>query len=132
MAIVLGVTLSVCDARLQDDEFDSNALVVGSAIAAGIISGDNWVRIGDFMLMHGTYVIDSPQIRDGNITIPQSYNSNMVLIINSCKNTNGTGGENTNSTIKTNITDNIGRADYVHNTCGENKTLTYSIIGKNK
>ena len=44
LAIVLGVTLSVCDAGLQDDEFDSNALVVGSVIAAGVTSGDNWVR----------------------------------------------------------------------------------------
>ena len=29
LAIVLGITLSVCDAGLQDDEFDSNALVEG-------------------------------------------------------------------------------------------------------
>ena len=133
LAIVLGVTLSVCDAGLQDDEFDSNALVAGSAIAAGVTSGDNWVKIGDFMLMHGTYVIDSPQTRDGDITIPQSYNSNMVLIITNCKETNGTGGDNTRTTVKANITDNIGRADSVHSTCGyENKTLTYSIIGKYK
>ena len=79
LAIVLGVTLSVCDAGLQDDELESSALIAGSAIAAGVTSGDNWVKIGDFMLMHGTYVIDSPQTRDGDITIPQSYNSNMVL-----------------------------------------------------
>ena len=55
LAIVLGVTLSVCDAGLQDDEFDSNALVVGSAIAAGVTSGDGYVMIGEVIINYGTY-----------------------------------------------------------------------------
>ena len=51
LAIVLGVTLSVCDAGLQDDELESSALVAGSAIAAGVTSGDGYVKIGDFMII---------------------------------------------------------------------------------
>ena len=57
LAIVLGVTLSVCDAGLQDDEFDSNALVAGSAIAAGVTSGDGYVKIGDFIINYGNFIL---------------------------------------------------------------------------
>ena len=59
LAIVLGVTLSVCDAGLQDDELESSALIAGSAIAAGVTSGDGYVKIGDFMILSGEKYISN-------------------------------------------------------------------------
>ena len=132
LAIVLGVTLSVCDAGLQDDEFDSNALVAGSAIAGGVTARDNWVKIGDFMLMHGTHVIDSPSKRDVKISIPQSYNSNHVLLNFACKDTGTNNLPHTETRVRSYTTDNIGSATELHYTCGENKTLDYNIIGRYK
>ena len=130
LAIVLGVTLSVCDAGLQDDEFDSNALIAGSAIAAGITSGDNWVKIGDFMLMHGTYVIDSPSKREENIFLPQSYNSNDVFLFYSCKATGSDNEPEKGSSQKSNFTNNLGRANsYVPN-CNDSSTFNYTIMGR--
>ena len=55
LAIVLGVTLSVCDAGLQDDELENSALIAGSAIAAGVTSGDGYVKIGDFIINYGNF-----------------------------------------------------------------------------
>ena len=59
LAIVLGVTLSVCDAGLQDDELESSALIAGSAIAAGVTSGDDYVKIGNYMILSGKETLTS-------------------------------------------------------------------------
>ena len=78
LAIVLGVTLSVCDAGLQDDELESSALIAGSAIAAGVTSGDGYVKIGDFMILKHVHTINSSP--PFNITIPENFNDNFVSI----------------------------------------------------
>ena len=133
LAIVLGVTLSVCDAGLQDDEFDSNALIAGSAIAAGVTSGDGYVKIGDFMLLHGSYTASTPSERDADITIQESYNSNTVLVISDCSNVDGTVlTHHTQSKPKMNK--NLGKIYQLHQTqCNtENRTVNYTILGKYK
>jgi len=132
LAIVLGVTLSVCDAGLQDDEFDSNALIAGSAIAAGITSGDNWVKIGDFMLMHGVFIATHDRPPNENIIqISESFNSNDVLVIISCRDTNTNNEPSSTSRVKT-IQKSLGKgADYIDGCSGE-KTINYSVIGKYK
>ena len=56
LMIVLGVTLSVCDAGDSDDNFDENLLTAGTAIASGssstsVTSGENYVKFGNFLLI---------------------------------------------------------------------------------
>ena len=59
LAIVLGVTLSVCDAGLQDDELESSSLIAGSAIAAGVTSGDGYFKIGEFIVNYGKFILNT-------------------------------------------------------------------------
>ena len=95
LAIVLGITLSVCDAGLQDDEFDSNALVAGSAIAAGVTSGDGYVKIGDFMIMNlAAEITRTVSMGDDAFTVnlPVSYNNNYVQISELYKDSVCSGG----------------------------------------
>ena len=133
LAIVLGVTLSVCDAGLQDDEFDSNALVAGSAIAAGVTSGDGYVKIGDFMLLHGSYTPSTPSERDADIIIQESYNSNTVLVFSDCSEVDGTVLTHL-AQSKPKMTNNLGRMNQLHvtNCSQENRTVNYTILGKYK
>ena len=62
LMIVLGVTLSVCDAGDSDDDFDENLLTAGTAIASGssstsVSSGDGYVKIGDFIINYGNFIL---------------------------------------------------------------------------
>ena len=143
LAIVVGITLSVCDAGLEDDELESSALVAGNAIASddssstSVTLGDNWVKIGDFMLLHGSYTALTPTERDAEITIQESYNSNTVLIVSDCSNVDGTSETDpirhqTNTIAK--MTNNLGRMNTLHPTnCNtENRKVNFTILGKYK
>ncbi len=77
LMIVLGVTLSVCDAGDSDDNFDSNLLSAGSAIAADVTTGSNWVRFGNFQIVEGSF---SRSALNYEHNFEKSFNSNMVLI----------------------------------------------------
>ena len=77
LMIVLGVTLSVCDAGDSDDNFDSNLLSAGSAIAAGVTTGSNWVRFGNFQIVEGSF---SRSALNYEHNFEKSFNSNMVLL----------------------------------------------------
>ena len=133
LAIVLGVTLSVCDAGLQDDEFDSNALVVGSAIAAGVTSGDGYVKIGDFMIMNlAAEITRTVSMGDDAFTVnlPVSYNNNYVQISKLYKDSNCSGGIYTSPDF---ITKKINSEVYFINNqgqCPAGSKIEILIIGK--
>ena len=90
LAIVLGVTLSVCDAGLQDDEFDSNALVAGSAIAAGVTSGDGYVKIGNLIINYGSFS-NSGSMQ--TINFKKSYQTLPLMIVKCINPTQGKAEE---------------------------------------
>ena len=130
LAIVLGVTLSVCDAGLQDDEFDSNALVAGSAIAAGVTSGDGYVKIGDFMILSGEKTNSVHFDKSEDIIIQQSFQDNDVFIFGSCQDPNNNSNQyNIQRTMK--LKNNLGIPGEFGASCGEiPKVIKYTIIGK--
>ena len=139
LVIVLGVTLSVCDAGDSDDDFDENLLTAGTAIASGSSStsvtlGDNWVKIGDFMLLHGSYTALTPSERDADITIQESYNSNTVLIVSDCSHVDGSGDIKHQTNTIPKMTNNLGRMNQLHptNCSTENRIVNYTILGKYK
>ena len=83
LAIVLGVTLSVCDAGSQDDELESSALIAGSAIAAGVTSGDGYVKIGDLIINYGS-LSNSYSIQ--TINFKKSYQTLPLMTVIKCIN----------------------------------------------
>ena len=117
LVIVLGVTLSVCDAGDSDDDFDENLLTAGTAIASGssstsITSGENWVKFGNFMIMNLESEITKTISVDGDdaftINLPVSYNNNYVQISELYKDSGCSGGfytspEQSNSKTNTEI-----------------------------
>ena len=123
LAIVLGVTLSVCDAGLQDDEFDSNALVAGSAIAAGVTSGDGYVKIGEFMILSGEKYMANIQ---EDVIIEQSFGNNIVFFYFTC-------GEGNTHRKNAKVSNSLGTpASLSPETCRQGETFKYTILGKYK
>ena len=126
LMIVLGVTLSVCDAGDSDDDFDENLLTAGTAIASGssstsITSGENWVKFGNFMILSGKKTITNV---NEDIILEQSYGNNHVFFYGTCA---------TESTFTKNIilTNNLGTPYSIYpEYCTQGKTLTYTILGK--
>ena len=86
LMIVLGVTLSVCDAGDSDDNFDENLLTAGTAIASGssstsVTSGENYVKFGNFLLISSNSQIPN----DGSsFKLEESFNNNIVGSFYSC------------------------------------------------
>ncbi len=106
LAIVLGVTLSVCDAGLQDDELESSALIAGSAIAAGVTSGDGYVKIGDFIINYGNYIL-SGSSRTVNFSKSHSL---IPLVLIKCIDQSGSQGASISNVTESSmvIGDNSG------------------------
>ena len=128
LVIVLGVTLSVCDAGDSDDDFDDNLLSAGNAIASddssstsstSITSGDNYVQWGNFMMVSGSATVPA----DGSaVNLGQSFNNNFVKIIVLCS------SDNTVRERAKTINASIQGSDY----CSPNYTINYIILGKYK
>ena len=125
LAIVLGVTLSVCDAGLQDDELESSALVAGSAIAAGVTSGDNWLRIGNYQIVDGSF-----NFQDSITTeqIPKSFNSNMVFFFGTCL--DGSNNYRTTQIAIGEFGNSFTPQMVGMNDCHSGRLAKYQIIGK--
>ena len=129
LAIVLGVTLSVCDAGLQDDEFDSNALVAGSAIASGVTSGDGYVKIGDFMIVSGEKYISNTMEQ---VVLEQNFQDNEVLIFGSCQDLNTQNAPYYPIQKQKKLSNKFTPYELSGQYCQDARTLKYTIIGKFK
>ena len=100
LMIVLGVTLSVCDAGDSDDDFDENLLSAGTAIASGssstsVSSGDGYVKIGDLIINYGSFN-NSSDLK--TINFSQVFNSTPFLQIQCIQNA-GNGQDTSTSTV---------------------------------
>ena len=100
LMIVLGVTLSVCDAGDSDENFDENLLTAGTAIASGssstsVTSGDGYVKIGDLIINYGSFN-NSNDLKTINFT--QVFSSTPFLQIQCIQNA-GNGQDTFASTV---------------------------------
>ena len=126
LMIVLGVTLSVCDAGDSNDDFDENLLTAGTAIASGssstsIASGENWVKLGNFMILSGNKTITNV---NEDIILEQSYGNNHVFFYATCK-------TDTTFTREIILSNNLGTPYSLYpEYCTLGKTITYTIVGK--
>ena len=126
LMIVLGVTLSVCDAGDSDDNFDENLLTAGTAIASGssstsVTSGVNYVKFGNFLLISSNSQIPN----DGSsFKLEESFNNNIVGSFYSCVRDDGSIYSTGTETITVNDT-------YKPDICSQG-SVNYLLIGKYK